>query len=392
MTISNNPTLRAARSFTRRTLLASGAAAAVAAPWVRNAAAASTELRVLFWEPYHVKPTVAAFEAETGARFAATYFDGNSEAFNKMKTGGTTDFDLVMGDGFWPRQYHKQGLTQPVDFARVPNLKNAHAVFLPPNYMLDQVEGGTDMVAVPNCWGGYGVTVNESKIDPGDADSIEVLYNEKYKGHIITSSRFEENIAVTGVLVADRMGTRDKPRPDGKPFNPYVLTDEELAECKKWLIKQKGLLLTRYQDYDMVDRLMVSGQAWCAPEWGFTFRRLLAMKREGKIDWTARYVLKPKEGGLGWVDNWMISSGVQDAEKLELCHNWINRFLSKENMLIVLRQEGNAPIIDVRDQCTEQEISDFQLNESDQVKGLYMFDQPSSPEKWERVWSEVEAA
>ena len=47
-------------------------------------------------------------------------------------------------------------------FAYVPNLKNAHAVFLPPNYMLDQDEGGTDMEAVTNCWGGYGVTDNES--------------------------------------------------------------------------------------------------------------------------------------------------------------------------------------------------------------------------------------
>jgi len=391
MTTSGNPTLRAARSFTRRTLLASGAVAAATAPFVRGAAAAQ-ELRVLIWEPYNVKPTVAAFEAETGARFAATFFDGNSEAFNKMKSGGTADFDLVMADGHWPRQYHKQGLTQSVDYGRVPNLKDAYPVFLAPNYMLNQVEGGGDNVAVPNCWGGYGVTVNESKIDAADADSIEVLYNEKYAGHIITSARFEENIAVTGVLVADRLGTRDQPRPDGKPFNPYVLTDAELEECKKWLIKQKGLLLTRYQDYDMVDRLMISGQAWCSPEWGITFRRLLAMKREGKLDWTARYVLRPREGGLGWVDNWLVSSGVQDAEKLELCYNWMNRFLGKDNMIIVLREEGTASIIDVRDMCTEVEVSDFLLDQTDQLKGLYMFDQPSSPEKWERVWSEVEAA
>jgi spermidine/putrescine-binding protein len=396
MTKSDHRTLRAARAFNRRTVLAGAAAATglatVPGPWVRNAEAAAMELRALIWEPYNVKDTVAKFEAETGARFAPTFFDGNSEAFNKMKAGGTQDFDLVMADGHWPRQYFKQGLTQSVDYGRVPNLSNAYPVFLPPNYMLNQVEGGADNVAVPNCWGGYGVTVNESKIDPADADTIELLYNEKYAGHIITSARFEENIAETGILVADRMGTKDAPRPDGKPFNPYVLTDEELEECKKWLIKQKGLLLTRYQDYDMVDRLMISGQAWASPEWGITFRRLLAMHRAGELDWTARYVLKPREGGLGWVDNWLVSSGVQDSEKLELCYNWMNRFLGKDNMIIVLREEGTASIIDVRDMCSEIEITDFLLNETDQIKGLYMFDQPSSPEKWERVWSEVEAA
>jgi spermidine/putrescine-binding protein len=399
MTKSDILTLRAARRFTRRTVMASGAAAAAAGfsaratgPFVRDARAAELELRVLMWANYNVESTIKAFEQEHGVRFAPTYFDGNSEAFNKMKAGGTQDFDLVQADGHWPRTYHKQGLTQIVDYAKVPNLKYAYPACVPPGYLLNQVEGGTDMVAVPNCWGGYGVTINESKVDAADAESIEVLYNEKYKGHIITSARFEENIAETGILVADRLGTKDAPRPDGKPFNPYVLTDEELEECKAWLIKQKGLLLTRYVEYDMVDRLMLSGQAWMSPEWGITFRRLLAMHRNGELDWTARHILKPREGGLGWIDNWMISSGVQDAEKLEICYTFINTFLSKENMLKVLREEGTSSIIDIRDMLTEQEIQDFLLNETEQLKGLYMFDQPSSPEKWERVWSEVEAA
>jgi spermidine/putrescine transport system substrate-binding protein len=142
----------------------------------------------------------------------------------------------------------------------------------------------------------------------------------------------------------------------------------------------------------MVDRLMISGQAWIAPEWGITFRRLLAMYRNGELDWKAQYVLKPKEGGLGWIDNWMISSGVEDEQKLDICYAWIDNFLSDENMLKVLREEGTASVIDIREHLSEVEIEDFLLNETDQISGLYMFDQPSSPEKWERVWSEVEAA
>jgi spermidine/putrescine transport system substrate-binding protein len=246
-----HPTLRAAKAFNRRTLLTNGAAITAAglganavAPFVRTARAQETELRVLIWANYNVETTVAAFEEAHNVRFAPTYFDGNSEAFNKMKAGGTQDFDLVMADGHWPRTYQKQGLTQIVDPARVPNLANAYPACMPPNYMLNLVDGGTDWVAIPNCWGGYGVTINSSQVDAVDAESIEVLYNEKYKGHIITSARFEENIAETGILVADRLGTKDAPRPDGMPFNPYVLTDEELEACKEWLIKQKELLLT----------------------------------------------------------------------------------------------------------------------------------------------------
>ena len=115
-------------------------------------------------------------------------------------------------------------------------------VFMPPNFMLLKEETGNNMIAAPNCWGGYGITINMDKVAEEDSDSIYLLYNPKYKGHLCVSARFEENIALTGILVCHRMGTKDKPRPDGKPFNPYVLYDNELAECKKLLIEQKKYL------------------------------------------------------------------------------------------------------------------------------------------------------
>ncbi|MBL9034531.1 MAG: twin-arginine translocation signal domain-containing protein, partial [Rhodospirillaceae bacterium] len=105
------------RGISRRRLLRGAAVAAGAAafrpcaPFISNAEAAETTLRLLMWQPYAMKDAIAAFEKDTGARFSPTFFDGNSEAFNKMKVGGTKDFDIVQADGFWPRLYFKQGLT-----------------------------------------------------------------------------------------------------------------------------------------------------------------------------------------------------------------------------------------------------------------------------------------
>ena len=76
------------------------------------------------------------------------------------------------------------------------------------------------MIAAPNCWGGYGLTVNTDKVAAEDQESVSLLFNEKYAGHLSTSARFEENIALAGVLAAHNMGTRDGARPDGKSFNP----------------------------------------------------------------------------------------------------------------------------------------------------------------------------
>ena len=80
--------------------------------------------------------------------------------------------------------------------------------FKAPNYMLLQEEDGTDMIAAPNCWGGYGLIVNLDKIAPEDADSLSVLFSPKYAGHVSTSARFEENIALAGILAADRLCKR----------------------------------------------------------------------------------------------------------------------------------------------------------------------------------------
>ncbi|MBA2557707.1 MAG: hypothetical protein H0V12_10270, partial [Chloroflexi bacterium] len=51
-----------------------------------------------------------------------------------------------------------------------------------------------------------------------------------------------------------------------------------------------------------------------------------------------------------------------------------------------------APTVDVRDLIPQRFIDTLFLNETSAIRDLYQFDAPSSPEKWERVWSEVEAA
>ena len=75
---------------------------------------------------------------------------------------------------------------------------------------------------------------------------------------------------------------------------------------------------------------MRAKSVWAAPEFAETYRQLTVLQQEGKIDFDVEHVLKPKEGGLGWVDTWMVSSEA-DSERTELAHAWINLFLEKDN-------------------------------------------------------------
>ena len=398
MSKTNSKSETTRRRVSRRSVL-KGAAALTAAgftwksigPFVRDAEAATLELRWLGWEHYNVKSLTAEFENRHDVKVSAGFFDGNSEAWNKLRAGGTQDFDLVMADGFWPRLYARQGLVQPVDYSKL-DLSNVFDDFVPPKFTLLRAEDSEDMIAAPNCWGGYGFTVNMDKVAAEDQESVNLLFDEKYEGHLSTSARFEENIALAGILAAHNMGTQDGPRPDGKSFNPYVLSDEELEECKRLLIKQKGLLVNRWNDEDTLERLLRAQVVWASPEWSGIYRRIHFDKLDGKSDLNMRHVLKPTEGGLGWVDQWSITSGVTDSEKLEIAHKWINFRLEREAMKTVAVEIGWAPTVDVRDMLPERYVETLFLNETDSIHGLYQFDAPSSPEKWERIWSAVEAA
>ena len=44
------------------------------------------------------------------------------------------------------------------------------------------------------------------------------------------------------------------------------------------------------------------------------------------------------------------------------------------------------------DLLTPDEVELYFQNRSQEASQLHMFDQPSSPEKWERIWSDVEAS
>lgn len=382
------------RSFLKKSAVGAAAAFATASvgPWVRTSNAAKLEISWLGWEHYNVKTLTAEFEKENNCKVSAGFFDGNSECYNKLRAGGTKDFDLFMADGFWPRLYYKQGISQAVDYGKISNLKYCFPDFLPPNYMLLQEEGGTNMVAAPNCWGGYGFSVNTDKIPDEDSSTVYLLFNEKYKGHLSTSARFEENIALAAILACYRMGTMDKERPNGKSFNPYVLYDNELEECKRLLIKQKPLLVTRWNDEDTLERLFRAEIVWASPEWSGVSKRIIFDRLDGKTHLNFKHVLRPKEGGLGWVDTWGITSGVKSSEKLELCHKWIDFRLRKKTMVIVAKEIGWSPTVDVRDMLPQRHIDTLFLDQTSAIKGLFQFDAPSSPEKWERVWSEVEAA
>lgn len=377
--------------MTRRAVLSSAAAITLSAPFVRPAWAATPELRALMWEAYLLPDTVTAFEETHQVKLVPSFFDGNSEAYNKLRVGGANEFDLVQADGFWPQLYFREGLIRAVDYTKVAGTAGYLPEFAAETFkvLTDPVSGAK--LGFPFCWGAYGITYDAAVVAADQTQSLTCMFDEAWAGRLSTSSRFEENIALAALLVTAEMGTREAPRPDGKPFNPYVLTDDELAGVEKLLIQQKGLLLTRYQDNPTLFQLLQSGAVVAATEFAQVYRQLLTAS-DGMTKGDFRHTLQPKEGGLGWVDTWLVTTGVADGEKMDLCNAFVDTMISAPVMKRIGEVAGCSTTVDLRATATEEERKLYLMDRSSEIAGLFMFDQPSSPEKWERVWSNVQAA
>ena len=122
--ISSRKTQKAARSFTRRTMLKTGAATgalALAGPAYITSALGAGELNILMWSDYLPDDHIAGFKDKTGITINYTGIGSNEEIINKMKATKGQGFDIVsptnnrnlaMGS--------RSKLLQPVDMKRVP--------------------------------------------------------------------------------------------------------------------------------------------------------------------------------------------------------------------------------------------------------------------------------
>ena len=111
------------------------AAAALLAPGCGKKEAAGPaagpprELHLYTWADYVKPELVARFEKEQNARVVVDTFDSNEAMYAKLKAGAT-GYDLITPSSYMATVLHGQGLLQPIDHARVPNLANVDPEYL----------------------------------------------------------------------------------------------------------------------------------------------------------------------------------------------------------------------------------------------------------------------
>ena len=120
---------------TRRKVLkgtvVAGAAAAVG-PWIisSKALASSGEVNVTMWSDYIPKPVIEDFTKATGIKVNYKDLGSNEELINQMKATKGAGVDVCSPTNNRSGQWIKLGLLSPIDYKKLPNVKNMNPAML----------------------------------------------------------------------------------------------------------------------------------------------------------------------------------------------------------------------------------------------------------------------
>ena len=267
------------------------------------------ELTVFQWADYWPLSedfnTIQVFEDAYGVSVNVSNYASNEEMFNKLKAGGSGQFDLLFPSDYMVNILADQGMIQPLNLDMIPNWSNLETKWR------DEApyDPGSERYSAPYFWGTSGVAWNANML-PEDTeyplDSWDALWNEEYSGQITMLNDMRETIGAS----LKRLG-----------YSLNSESESELEEAKQALIEQKELLLT-YDSVNMAENL-INENASPIHSWsGSPFSAYWQLYEDGSSPIGYRV---PQEGSVVWVDTATITS---EAKHPNAAHAFINYVLA----------------------------------------------------------------
>jgi spermidine/putrescine-binding protein len=329
------------------------------------ALAQANELTMIIWEGY-ANPTFAAkFEEENDAKINATPMSSSDDAFGRLQAGGGSNFDLVSASNDVSQRLIDAGLVQPIDPSRLTNYGDLYEQFQMPSYITKDGE----LYGANFAWGPTLMLYNTEQVTE-EPTSWNALLDEQYAGKISTWNA-PIQIAQYALLL------------DPKPEDPYLLDDEQLAQVKEILLRQKPLIRTYWNLGDELKQLFASGEVVISDAWPYV--------GVGLIDQGVQVAeVIPSEGVTGWSDSWMLTSG---AQNVDLAYKWMDYMIGPDGQMGVL--EGNNYAITNRKVIEgldpELRAALFMDNIEEGYDSILMWRNVPNYDKWLQIWQEVTA-
>ena len=310
---------------------------------------AAKELSLGCFEGYAEQEWIDEFEAKYDAKVKVKYVGSVEEFFALTQASKGDDFDLISLDtSLFPR-YGGAGLIKPYDKGKLSNFGNLMPAFQDVKEVM--IDG--EMYGVSIAWGSLGLIYD---VDVhGEIDSWDAMWDPANAGNMIVLDDTNNNIVNAAIYLG--------------MDNPYNLSEAEMEQVKQKLIEQKQLVRTYYAGFEEGNQIFDGGGISLMFSMGeFQEKALQDMGHNVK------YII-PKEGGIGWLDTWAMTSGADE----DLAHAWVDFFIQKSTQELMNERYGYGTV-------THESSG---LDYADRLNWL----QPAEDFEWRnRVWNEVKAS
>ncbi|MCA9877693.1 MAG: extracellular solute-binding protein [Thermomicrobiales bacterium] len=330
------------------------------------ALAQSNVLTMIIWEGYTSDSFTEPWEEANDATVEATFAGSGDEMFAAMQGGGGSNYDMVSASSDLPQRLYDAGLIAEIDPSQLSNYPDLYEQFQKPPYITfdDKLYG------VNFAWGPTILLYNPDQI-PEAPTSWNALLDEQYAGKIATWN-YPLQIAQYALLL------------DPMPEDPFMLDDEQLAQVKDILVKQRPLIRKYWDLGGEVAELFLNGEAVIGDGWPW-----ITLQIRGSEGAVAEAT--PEEGVTGWSDSWCISS---KAANHDLAVKWADYMIGPEGQLGVI-ENLNYSITNkkVVEGLPEELRAELRMTDVPaEYAKIHMWKFVPNYDKWVQVWQEATAS
>lgn len=258
--------------------------------------AGNDTVTVYNWGEYIDPDLITQFEEESGYRVIYETFDSNEAMMTKIEQGGTS-YDIAIPSEYAIEKMKELDLLLPIDYSRVPNIKNIDP------YFLDLSFDPKNEFSVPYFWGTVGIVYNPSLLDGQTFESWEALWDVSLKDQVLLVDSAREVIGMGLNSLGYSLNSTNENE-----------LNEAAAKLRKLAPNVKAII------GDEVTQLMVNKEAAVALTWSGQAADMMWENEE--LDYSV-----PEEGSNLWFDNMVIP---KTAANVVGAHAFINFMLDAE--------------------------------------------------------------
>ena len=247
-------------------------------------------LHVFTWDDYLKPELITRFEKENGCRLAIDTFDSNESMLAKLKAGGG-GYDILVPSSYMVKILDREGMLQPLDHARLPNLEHVDREYL------EKMAFDKEMkLSVPYMMAATGIGYVDGKVENPTA-SWTLFDRPELKGRITLLNDVRETTGAALKLLGYSLNTTD---------------DAQLQQAKDIVIRWKKNI-AKFES-DQYNAGLASGEFLLCH--GYTGDLFQAQEENEKV-----VVIVPQEGTSIACDDLCIP---KDAPNPDLAHAFIN--------------------------------------------------------------------